>query len=64
MTTISWHTNVISDGGHLDTIRECQMVTTKNICWSQSSFSGTLIENPACVVTFSWWVDCVPHWPG
>jgi len=31
MTTISWLKNVISHGGHSDTIREYQMmVTTKN----------------------------------
>jgi len=30
MTTISWPTDVISHGGHLDTMRECQiMVRTK-----------------------------------
>jgi len=29
MTTISWHTDVISHGGHWDTIRECQMMVTK-----------------------------------
>jgi len=25
MTTISWPTYIVSHGGHLDTIRECQM---------------------------------------
>jgi len=32
MTTISWPTDVISHGGHSDTIRKCQMmVTTKKL---------------------------------
>jgi len=35
MTTISWPKDVISQGDHRDTIRECQMmVTTKKICLS------------------------------
>jgi len=51
MTTISWSTDVISHGGHWNTIRECQMmVTTKKLFkyWSQSSFYETLIEKLPC----------------
>jgi len=47
MTTISWPNDVISHGGHWDTISECQMmVTTKKLFKyrSQSSFYETLIE--------------------
>jgi len=44
---ISWPTDVISHGGHWDTIRECQMmVMTEKVFkyWSQSSLFKTLIE--------------------
>jgi len=51
MTTISWHIDIISHGGHGETIKECQiMVTTKKHfkCWSQSSFYETLTEKLPC----------------
>jgi len=25
-------------------------------CW--------IMDSPPCAVIFSWWEDCVPHWPG
>jgi len=30
MTTISWRTDVISHGGHWDTVRKCQMMVMTN----------------------------------